>query len=63
MMHEKDCPICNEKVISDANLFHYCALCGMSVEEKMAVVKEVDGEERYFCNDACLDTYKEFLAK
>jgi len=62
-MKIKNCPLCDEEVVSDAELFYYCALCGMSVAEKYAVVKEVDGEERYFCNYVCLDKYEEFLVK
>lgn len=33
--------------------------CGTYIPRSEAVVRRVNGEERYFCSEACAETYKE----
>ncbi|WP_371806406.1 hypothetical protein [Candidatus Lokiarchaeum ossiferum] len=53
------CPICHHKIISDANLKAFCALCGMNLEDGKDRPKFVDENgENEFCCEECLSKFK-----
>ena len=58
-MEEKRCPICSEKVRSDATVHHYCGLCSMGLPDIKDLPQHTDtkGRTHIFCCERCLDMY------
>ncbi len=38
-----------------------CPECGASIEEDEGIVTEIDGENKTFCSEICVNDYKEGL--
>ncbi len=57
MKNHKNCPICKQKLISDANKMQACALCGMVLDPKNMILLIEDNDERYFCLHGCYEKY------
>jgi len=58
-MEHKNCPICKQKIVSDASILQSCALCGMVIDSQKMIFISDSGDENYFCLQGCYDKYKE----
>ncbi len=57
-MKGPNCPICKEKIISDASKIQSCALCGMVIDPNNTILVSKEGDEEYFCLHGCYEKYK-----
>ncbi len=58
-LKDKVCPICNERILSDAKIHEFCGLCGMGICNPSSVqsYKTDNGKSLYFCSNSCFSIY------
>ena len=64
-MEEKNCPICDRAVRSDATVSEFCKLCGMGIPEpnSTGIYFDAHGKVDYFCCDRCSSIYIEKIVE
>jgi YHS domain-containing protein len=56
---ETPCPICKNVVMSDADAFKYCKICGMSIKYDSITINR-HNRKFYFCSEYCKNLFLKF---
>ena len=58
MVKEKDCPVCEEVILTTSRGTKVCENCGMSIRKRSSGYSlEVDGMKKYFCKERCMSSF------
>lgn len=57
MKNHKNCPICEQDIISDVSIPMSCALCGRVIDNENMILFVEDSDPKYFCFHGCYEKY------